>query len=92
MLQEVPDFIPKPWPGGPVRTDSSEFYRVALRELYGDWKVPGNVLDECVALADQPAEAAQAVVAAWAGLAPAYFAKRLYTRFRRRSCQPETSR
>ncbi len=73
------------WPGPPVPKNSQAFYRVALQELYGDWKVPADVLEECVALADKPAQAAQAVVAAWAGLAPNYLAKRVYSHPRRRS-------
>ena len=71
-----------PWPGPPVRTDSQAFYRIALQELYGPWKFPGKVLQDCVALWNKPAEAALTVLASWAGLGRAYLAKRIYTRER----------
>jgi len=71
-----------PWPGPPVRSDSQAFYRIALQELYGPWKFPNVVLQNCVVLWNKPAEAALTVLASWAGLGRAYLAKRIYTRKR----------
>jgi len=72
-----------PWPGPPVPKDSPEFYRVALRELYGDWKVPDDILQQCVTA--NPAEAAKSVVGEWARLKPDYLAKKIYSQSRRPS-------
>jgi len=53
-----------------------------LQELYGPWKFPDEVLQNCVVLWNKPAEAALTVLASWAGLGRAYLAKRIYTRKR----------
>ncbi len=63
----------------PVRPDAPEFYRLALREVYGLWRVPDAVLTDCVTHHwRKPAAFALEVLAAYAGLSTEYLKRKLY--------------
>ncbi len=74
-----------PWPGEPVRPGSADFYRIALQQLYGGWKVPDDVLEKCTSLWEKPAQAALEVIAAYVRLKRTYVARRIYTHPRART-------
>jgi hypothetical protein len=68
------------WPGPPVPVGSSEFYRIALQEVFWDLgPIPNDALEACVASWNKPHEGALAVLAARTKLSPTWVEKRLYT-------------
>jgi hypothetical protein len=73
------------WPGGEVRVDSSDLYRIALQEVFWPWwVVPDGILSECLGLWRKPHQAALAVLATRTKLSPAYLERRIYTNRRTR--------
>lgn len=98
LMRETVDVLwGRGWNQKVMRTDSVEFYRVALSQQFGGAveELPDAVLEDCVALWNKPAEAACVVLGHLSGKSPDYIARRLPTLRRRSGAQdrvPKPSR